>query len=311
MKFEMKHSVALTCCAILFVGAGCTQQIVSDKTPEQAATLLNLGIGSKITLRETILGVGGKVISLFEGLDADRVITVTYWEPKVKGIFSWERSLRQETLASTSARKKYFEDYASASIGTQLPNPPEPVYETIVENGLLETNSLDNGNKISLSIFWQEDQNTDDQNLKDDSTLIWLSNKQYKELVETRRTEIHLGLFDDSVSYITGLTDQIESFLDQLKGETPVAKEKNLSEIEADISWKTYRLKVNDELIDVRAIQAQNAFARYTILANENNPLILEIILSPASRGTANLFSLKAIGEAFWGYEVTSITTSQ
>jgi len=311
MKFGFNHSVGLTCCAFLFVGGGCIQQIVSDKTPEQTASLLNLEAGSKITLRETILGVGGKVISLFEGTDADRIISVKSWEPKVRGVFSWERSLKQETLASTSAREKYFEDYASASIGTQLPNPPEPVYETIVENGLLETNSLDNGNKISLPIFWQEDQNTDDQNLKDDSTLIWLSNKQYKELVENRRTEIHLGLFDDSVSYITVLTDQIESFIDQLKGETPVAKEKNLSEIEADISWKTYRLKVNDELIDVRAIQAQNAFARYTILANENNPLILEIILSPASRGTANLFSLKAIGEAFWGYEVTSITTSQ
>ena len=59
--------------------------------------------------------------------------------------------------------------------------------------------------------------------------------------------------------------------------------------------------------MDVRAIQAQNAFARYTILANENNPLILEIILSPASRGTANLFNLKALGEAFWGYEVIEI----
>jgi len=309
MKFRLKHSVAVTCCAILFVGTGCAQQIVSDKTPEQAAALLNLEAGSKITLRETILGVGGKVISLFEGTDAERVISVNFWDPKVRGVFSWERSLKQETLASTEARKKYFEDYASASIGTQLPNPPEPVYETITENGLLETNSLQNGNKISLPIFWQEDKNSDNQKIKDDSTLIWLSNKQYKELVETRRTEIHLGLFDDSVSYITGLTDQIESFLDQLKGETPVAKEKNISEIEADISWKTYRLKVNGILTDVRAIQAQNAFARYTILANENNPLILEIILSPASRGTANLFNLKALGEAFWGYEVTEISS--
>ena len=307
MKFRLKHPLALMFCALIFVGAGCTQSIVSDKTPEQAAELLNLKSGSTVTLRETILGVGGKVISLFEGTDAERIISVKTWEPKVRGVFSWERSLKQETSASTETRKKYFEDYASASIGTQLPNPPEPVYETIVEYGVLETNTLENGNKIFLPIFWQEDKNTDDQNIKDDSTLIWISNKQYKELVETRKTEIHLGLFDDSVSYITGLTDQIESFINQLKGETPIAKEENISQIEADINWKTYRLKVNGELMDVRAIQAQNAFARYTILANENNPLILEIILSPASRGNANLFNLKALGEALWGYEVTEI----
>ncbi|MBI2475153.1 hypothetical protein HYV69_01875 [Candidatus Uhrbacteria bacterium] len=303
MNLRLNRSVALTCCAILFVGAGCTQQIVSDKTPEQAAALLNIEAGSKIILRETIFGVGGKAISLFEGTDADRIISVNFWEPKVRGVFSWERSLKKETDASTATRKKYFDDYTSAAIGTQLPNPPEPVYENILEKGILETNSLENGNKILLPFFWQKD-----ENLKSDSTLIWLSNKQYKELVENRRTEIHLGLFDDSVSYVTGITDQIESFIDQLKGKPQVKDQKNISEIEADIDWKTFRLKVNGVLTDVRAIQAQNAFARYTILANENNPLILEIMLSPASRGTANIFNRKALGEAFWGYEVTDIS---
>ncbi|MBI4713983.1 hypothetical protein HY771_02250 [Candidatus Uhrbacteria bacterium] len=288
---------------LIFLGVGCTQPNVSDQTPEDSAAALKLSTESTISIRETILGIGGKFVSLFGETDAERILTINSWKPSLSAEVAWQRSLKHETLISEESRKQYFKDYASASIGTQLPNPPEPVYETVVEKGSLQTDALESGTKVLLPFFWQKD-----QNMNDGSTLIWISKKQYQELVQNRRTEIHLGLFDDSVAYVEGFTDQIQTLIDKLKSSEPQEKiEKNISEIEADIDWKTYRLKVNGVLTDVRAIQAQNVFARYTILANEQNPLILEIILTPASRGTTNLFNLKELGEAFWGYEVTEI----
>lgn len=295
---------------LIFLGVGCEQEIVSDnKTPEQAAIELNLSTGSKIEIRETVLGIGGKFATLFQVTDAPRVITINKYEQGVKATASWESLFNKETEASKAAREQYFKDFKTAPIGTQLSIPPEPIYETIVEKGNLETEKLKDGEKILLPIFWKKD-----ETVGSDSTLVWLSQKQYQELIQTRRTKVNLGLFDESISAVTGFLDQAEIFIDKIKslGQETISditptQPSDHSEIEASIDWKTYRILVNGKLTDVRSIQAQNSFAKYTILANEQNPIILELILTPAARGSANIFSRKSFGEAFWGYEITSI----
>lgn len=304
-----KHIRILLIAVFVFLGAGCEQEIISDKTPEQAAAELNITTGTKIELQETVLGIGGKFVNLFQGTDAPREVTITAFEPNSKISAGWERFFEQETATSKEARNKYFEEFKTAPIGTQLPTPPELVYENITEKGSLETSNLKEGTKILLPMFWKKD-----ETVGNETTLIWLSQKQYQDLVQTRHTEIHLGLFDDSVATVTGFFNQVESFIDKIKSVSQstdsnptTLQPSNPSEIEASIDWKTYRLLVSGKLTDVRAIQAQNAFAKYTILANEQNPLILEIVLTPASRGSVNLFSRKSFGEAFWGYEVTEI----
>ena len=57
----------------------------------------------------------------------------------------------------------------------------------------------------------------------------------------------------------------------------------------------------------VRVIEAKNAFASYKILANVDNPLILEIQLTPLSQGNLELLSKNGISEGFGGYEITQI----
>lgn len=311
-KFQMRNSkfqIFFSISALLFLGAGCEQEIISDKTPEQSAAELNITTGAKIELQETVLGIGGKFVNLFQGTDAPRVVKIEEFAQNNKISAVWERSFEQETTASKEVRDKYFEEFKTAPIGTQLPTPPEPVYETITEKGNLETSDLKEGTKILLPMFWKKD-----ETVGDETTLIWLSQKQYQELIQTRHTEIHLGLFDDSIATVTGFFNQLELFVDKIKsvGQDAVSnpitiQPSDSSTIEAAIDWKTYRLLVNGKLTDVRAIQAQNAFAKYTILANEENPLILEIVLTPASRGSVNLFNQKSFGEAFAGYEITKI----
>ena len=79
----------------------------------------------------------------------------------------------------------------------------------------------------------------------------------------------------------------------------------------ASEDFGTYSLLVNGKKTTVKTIQAQNWFGRYTILANKNNPVILEVILSPVSKGSLNIFSKENLLQSFLGYEITEINSIQ
>ncbi len=299
----------LTICPLgllLMLGVGCVNQpVVSDQASADAAQSLTLSVGSQIHLRETVLGISGVVVDFLNGVSADRVLTMKEWKPGSSAAFDWKQELKKETDASVAAQKAYMDMYAKSPIGTKVPPAPEQMFETKVESGTLQTDQLVDSQTILLPLFWKNADQT-----KKKSGLIWLSSKQYHEFIDTRHTKINLGLFDDSISMVTGFTDQIKQLIDRIKQTSDVAPaQKDVLQVEADIEWATYTLDVDGKPTTVRAIRAQNSFARYTILANENNPLILEIVLTPASRGSFNLFSKTGFAQAFWGYQVSSVTT--
>lgn len=295
-----KNYILLLTLALL--GAGCVSVPVAEIDPETAASQLTLKPGAEIVLRETVFGLGGKFVTFFKQQDAERRLVLDDWIAGERVRATWSRELKTETEESKKATQDYYAQYASVPVGTQLPAQPVPVYTTIVESGRLETDALADTSAIYLPLFWMDGE-TGGQG----SGLFWLSQKHYKELIETRKTNINLGLFDDSVSYAVGLTDQVKNLVERLRGSKEAPEEKSVLEVEANINWAEYTLLVDGEPTAVRAIRAQNAFARYTILANEENPLILEIMVSPATRGSLNLFTREALGQAFWGYEVVSI----
>lgn len=270
--------------------------------PETAAGQLTLTPETEIVLRETVFGLGGKFVTFFKQEDAERRLVLDEWVAGERVKATWTRELKDETEESKKATQEYYAQYASAPVGTKLPDPPAPVYMTIVESGRLETDALADASAIYLPLFWVKDEMGGQG-----SGLLWLSKKQYKELIETRKTNVNLGLFDDSVSYAVGLTDQVKNLVERLRGSKEAPEEKSVLEVEANINWAEYTLLVDGAPTAVRAIRAQNAFARYTILANEENPLILEIMVSPTTRGSLNLFTREALGKAFWGYEVVSV----
>ena len=301
MKLATASRIGLV--LLVLTGAGCVDVPVSQQTPEEAAASLELSVGSEIVLRETVLGLGGSFVNFFKKEDAQRRLLLGEWESGVRAAGEWSREIERETEASQQARKAYEEQFANAPVGANLPSPPESILETMVETGTLRTQSLADAGSVFLPIFWEQDKEGGEG-----SSLLWLSESQYSELVLTRHTNMNLGLFDDSVSYAVGLTDQVKQLIDRLKGSQETTEEQNVLDIQADIEWGTYSLMVDGIQTTVQVIHAQNAFARYTILANEHNPLILELSLSPASRGSVQLFSREALGDAFWGYEIVSIT---
>lgn len=287
---------------IALLGAGCVSVPMAKVDPQTAADELTLTPETEMVLRETVFGLGGKFVTFFKQEDAKRRLFLNDWIAGERASATWSRELIKETEESKKATQEYYAQYASVPVGTELPAQPVPVYTTIRESGRLETDALADASALYLPLFW-----VNGEIGGKGSGLLWLSQKQYKELIETRKTSINLGLFDDSISYAVGLTDQVKNLVERLRGSKEAPEEKSVLEVEANINWAEYTLLVNGIQTSVRAIRAQNAFARYTILANEENPLILEITVSPATRGSLNLFTREALGQAFWGYEVVSI----
>ena len=116
-------------------------------------------------------------------------------------------------------------------------------------------------------------------------------------------------------------TTQAKSFIDQLGGffssltgndsqsttESEEVITKNTTTIEADSSWGVFSLEVDGVRTKVRVVEAKNAFARYKILANPENPLILEIQLAPLSQGNLKFLSKEGLAKGFGGYEISEI----
>lgn|GEM_PF-405088 len=301
----MKQRFLILTSLLLFLGSGCVPIPASTMTPEQTASALSFEVGDHLYLRETILGVGGTLVKLLNGIEATRDVLIEEWVPGERARLTWTRKYKTETKESVSAREEYKKNYATSPIGTQLPESPKVIYETVTENGALSSDDLRNGQRVLLPLFWK-----DETQLKKQTSLLWLSTAQYQELLTTRKTTVNLGLFDQSFSQAVGVTDQLREFVEKIQNGSQAQLEKqNVLQIDAEIDWVTYPLEWNGARVAVRAIRAHNTFARYTILANEKNPLILEVILTPASRGSLNLLSFTGIREGFWGYEVTALKT--
>jgi hypothetical protein len=78
--------------------------------------------------------------------------------------------------------------------------------------------------------------------------------------------------------------------------------------ITAEPEWGSFTLLYNDEKIKVPTIVAENTFARFEILANPENPLILSVIPKPTSWLMNAIESLHP-GSKVKGYKVTNIQT--
>ena len=310
-----KQTLIITLASLLLVGAGCVATEVSSFTPEEASAELTLVAGNSIVVQPTILGVGGKVVGWFGADEEERLMIVDEWVAGEKVSVSWSISTQIETAESTAAREAHRQQYASSPVGMEIPDEPEPVYEERVVAGSIASESLASADLLSLPEAWQED----DAGVSE-SSLIWLSRSHYDELVNTRATVVSLGLFDESLMRVEDATNQFTSIVDKLSGlldpilgtdEQPAQETaedtQSLLTLQADPAWGEYVLLVDGVKTSARVVEAKNAFASYKILANADNPLILEIQLTPLSRGSLELLSSEGFTEGVGGYEVTQI----
>ncbi len=307
--FMIRHTqkfFSVVLVGLVFLGVGCSVQPIPKSADEikTATDILLLKPNASVSLKQTVLGLDGSIVSLLGGQIADRHITLLEWKAGDRVALSWTMDTKAETQSSIDARNVYDAKYKDSPIGTDIPPKPDQEFETKIHSGSLSSTSLAAASSIFLPALWLDG----DTGEKGDNTLIWISTNQYDELISKRKTVLNLGLFDDSIAGALGLSDSVHNFINSLKQDAATVKDRDeLLSVTADQDFGTFSLTVNGKQETVRTIEARNWFGRYTILANRDNPLILEVSLSPASKGSWNIFSKQNFLDAFAGYKVAEI----
>lgn len=269
--------------ALSLLGAGCVRLPWQEMPPAHPSEEIDFHAGAAFVLDE-------------------RMVTLNEWEAGVATTLAWTKTEHRETEASRAAR----EAASRVPVG-QASQVPDPVYEDVVLSGTLATDALSNAERILLPSYWPEGE----YDVRgEENSVVWLSRAQYDELVSTRESHIALGLFDSTLQNLIGLGDTAKTALSALQGELAAQEEKtneDVTKLTADADWSDYILVVNGEERTVQAVRATNMFANYIILANPENPLILQVSIKPWAFGIGMLNVLHAI-DAFAGYRVTSIT---
>lgn len=282
---------------LLTLGAGCTAPNLASLSvfpKEFAASDVDLSVGSTVTLEQTSLNPLERLKK-----QPARIVTLTNWEVNQKVGLSWQETFERETTASITARN---EAERATGVGEES-HVPEPVYETISLQGGVMSDALDDGSRIYLPSEWAESM----VDLTGSSaTVIWLSKAQYDELAATRHTKLSLSIFDQGLQQVADGLELVKDLIGKAQGETAPTVNENPTEIVASADWGSYTLKFNDQKVSVQTIQAENKFASYTILANPDNPLILEVELKAWAYGTEAI-GLVTDDLRMSGYAVTDI----
>lgn len=286
-------SVAL----LVLAGAGCPSfgAVDVDGTTAEAA---DFHAGAMFTIEQTWFGINTPSNPEY----GRRTVTINEWAPNDRATLAWSQKSRLETAASKAARAAA----AKVPIG-QVANIPDAVFEDITATGAVMTDGLGNAERILLPSYWPEGEYdvTGEEN-----SVVWLSHQQYDELVTTRSSHIAVGLFDAALQNVIDFGDNVASALAKLQGELAASGEtsnRDITKLTADEDWGSTALTVNGETVTVRTVTASSAFARYEILANPENPLILSVSIKPLSLGFGMLSTLSVV-KSLAGYEVTSLT---
>ena len=297
----MTRKIIFSFILLSLVGWGCSPAPqASDTAVKDATTAINFQTGSTIILKQTVFGLGGVFAETVSGDDlAEYQLTMNSFTPSLGAAFSWSGTTKQETTASVAAREAY--EAANHPIGDTTKSPTV-VYETITKIGTYTTSALAESTKVLLPAYW-----TDGEQTFSDNSLIWLSKKQYDDLVNTKTTTLSLGLFDTKLADLVGMTDSVQNAINTLQQKaTDASKSQDIYKLTAVNDYQTYSLTVDGAEKTVQTIEASNWFGSYVILANENNPLIIKATLNPFALGSLDLSSPLS---SFLGYEVTEIKT--
>lgn len=279
----------------LFLGVGCTNPLAAT---EKAATDVLVGKNTNIQLEETVMGFDNPFTQ-------EPQTEITILEKELPSIsLAWTMTDRQETQASQEARQAAM----NAPVGSEAV-VPEPVYEDVVRMGTLRGDGLEQGKRVSLPSFWSEG----DQDVTgEENSLLWLSKAQYEQLANTRQAIVIFGGADSVLEGLLSYYQSAAAFAEKIQGNENVPTltdgYNEYIAITAEPEWGSFTLVYNDEKIRVPTIVAENVFARFEILANAENPLILSVVPKPTSWLMNAIESLHP-GSKVKGYKVTSIET--
>ncbi len=297
-------TIIITLGLFLLAGTGCVSQTsIDEKIARISAEQLGLSQGAIIELDQTIFGIAVDQLEWIVTGVQTRTVSIERWVQGQSVALRWFTVKRKESQTSIDTQAVYDAQYGTLAIGEKAPPRPKKEYEEVTTAGSISSERLDDATELLVPYFWQEGEEQ-----RTDTSLIWITPSQYDELVNTRSTDLNLGLFDDDLSSTLAIRDQITGLLNWIKQKTvETASQKDLLRVQSRKSWGNYSLMVDGVATTVRTIEAGNTFGHYTILANRDNPVILKLSLNPISFGSINPFSMNALTQGFVGYRITSI----
>lgn len=293
--------LSLSLAIIVLIAGGCSEKKSSDKNIEGFTSDLKIKSGTRLDIRQTIFGLGAKIAEINDTEQGKTGVEITQWDYDGEIALKWQRKMKVETEESIQARKDFEKNQVPTPIGEEEPKGPDPKFDEIDVEGKVTANNSGDINSIFIPAYWSEGEKSLENN-----GIIWLSKKNYQELVDTRKTHLRLGLFDDAIAIAGGSLDKANEALKKLGADAEKIKDDPYL-LEADGDFSEFSLKVNGETEKVQVIKARNWFGEYIILNNPDNPIILKATLNPLSYGALDILSPLGILKSLLGYEVTSI----
>lgn len=280
--------------SIVMLGAGCSNPFAVS---EMFATDIHAQAGATMLLQDTTFGFDNPLTK-----EPVTTVRVEAWDGTTATL-AWEQQEQRETQASQEAREQAF----SAPVGSGVV-VPDVVYETVTRTGTLTADALDGGTKFALPSLWNEGA----QDLTGEGgSLLWLSRNEYETLVTTRHATVTLGEVDAFLDTLLSSYDQAAATLNALQGNetaTPTAEGLHaFTTLTAEPDWGSYTLQYGDKKVRVPIVVAENAFAKFEILANPHEPLVLSVTQKSTSWLLLALQTLHP-NIALRGYRITQIS---
>lgn len=272
-------------CGIVLLLAGLACRLTPGPTPTPTA-LPSLAPGLEIGIATTTVA-GVSLTDQVDPTQAGRgmLITVQEVQPEQAVTVTWQRAVERELPPPGP----------TPVVGVGTPDPT-PVTETIVQEGRITGEGLDDAHAPLLPLYWpQVDPRTTD------TSLMWLSAEAFAELKETRQTPW-------SADVLTRISNLPRRALDQIEEET-AGQDIFLT---AEPEFIEFEVTVDGRATTVQAIEAFDDFGnRYVILDNAANPLILKFTFNAVSTGAigidVGIWTL--IKTLFSGYQVIELHT--
>jgi hypothetical protein len=291
-------SRSLSVWALIVVALAVTAQC--RRSPELPGTVpgqydrLKLKEGMKVILSHRILDLDSTRMG-----EAGRR-TVIIEEPSgAEGVlFTWLTSPAAATPSPQPSASPQSEEWVSIP----LMGPSE------TQEGRIALPSILNARRMTLPVFWPQG----DLYLSD-SAGIWLSDAAFEELKDRRKTQWQPGLLQNPLLGPAQEIPILEASIEKLEqmAQRPGVDPETTAEIKVSKNSEKYLLKINGKEEVVEVMTAENWLARYKILNNAQNPLVLEIQLAPKASPAELLFSPLALLKNMVEYRVEEIITGK
>lgn len=244
---------------------------------------LGLRTGMEIGVGTTALGgqVGPSEVDPDEP-GGGRLVTVEAVEPGEQVTIAWRQTVEREIPPDGTP---------TVGVGEATPTPDVEVVE---ETGTITATGLADAHEPFLPMYWEPGET------RTDTSAMWLSRDAFRELTETRRTAW-------SRDVLTRISRLSEEAVERIRSGTAEVDEVYLH---AEPDFVEFELAVNNQTTAVSVIEAYDTFGNaYSIIDNEQNPLVVEFTYDAVSTGfagiDAGLWAL--IKTTFSGYRVVSV----